>query len=123
MPTRQQHIKKYEENKLLLGTKLSVENAEFYNWIVTVAFYAALHLVEARLADDNIDSSDHTARNNNVERFNYFQPIRAKYKVLYDRSRVARYDATFMNEKKARFALSCLETIEHELHNKKPDTP
>lgn len=58
-----------------------------------VAFYAALHLVEAKLAEDGLHSSDYTARGNNVVRFNYLKPIRAEYKTLYDRSRVARYDA------------------------------
>lgn len=116
MPTKAQHLKKYKENKRLLETRLSFEEKDFYNWIVTVSFYTALHLVEARLAELNIDSADHTARNNNIERFNILKPVRDEYKTLYDRSRVARYDATFMNEKKAKFALYCLDRIEEELH-------
>lgn len=117
MPEKADHMRKYEENKKLLDTKLSIESKEFYNWIVIVSFYAAMHLVEARLAEDGFHSSDHTTRGNNVERFNYLKPIRAEYKTLYDRSRVARYDAAFMNEGKTKLALQCLEKIKQELHN------
>lgn len=115
MPTTEEHIKKYNENRKLLDTNLNIENCEFYNWIVTVSFYAALHLVEAKLAEDNIDSTDHFARNNNVERFSKFKNIRNEYKTLYDKSRVARYDGSFISQKKGQFALKCLEKVEKEL--------
>lgn len=115
MPSTEEHIKKYEENKKLLESNLNIENCDFYNWIVTVSFYAALHLVEAKLAKDGIDSKDHFARNNNVDRFNQFSEIRSAYKTLYDKSRIARYDGTFMNKSKGKFALKCLNKIEHEL--------
>lgn len=116
LPKYDEHIRKYNDNKNLLNTKLNISNGEFYNWIVTVSFYAAMHLVESELAKYNFDSYDHKARGNNIDRFNQFKPIRNKYKILYDRSRVARYDATFMNEEKARFVLKCLNDIEEQLH-------
>ncbi len=115
MPSTEEHIKKYNENRELLDTNLNIENCNFYNWIVTVSFYAALHLVEAKLAENGIDSPDHFARGNNVERFSQFRDIRNQYKVLYDRSRIARYDGTFMDKKKGEFALKCLGIIEDKL--------
>lgn len=115
MPKTEEHLKKYSENRELLDTNLNIDTCNFHNWIVTVAFYAALHLVEAKLAEDGIDSIDHFARNNNVARFNQFKDIRSEYKTLYDKSRVARYDGTFMDKKKSKFALNCLAKIENKL--------
>lgn len=115
MPNTEEHIRKYKENKKLLETNLNIENCDFYNWVVTVSFYAALHLVEAKLSESGIDSKDHFARSNNVERFNQFKNIRTQYKTLYDKSRIARYDAAFMNKKKGQFALKCLKQIEEEI--------
>ena len=115
MPSIEEHKRKYEENRRLLDTNLNIECCDFYNWIVTVSFYAALHLVEARLAEEGVDSKDHFARNNNVERFRYFKNIRNQYKTLYDKSRIARYDGSFMNKKKGEFALKCLKEIEEQL--------
>ena len=115
MPNTEEHIRKYKENKKLLETNLNIENCDFYNWVVTVSFYAALHLVEAKLSESGIDSKDHFARSNNVERFNQFKNISTQYKTLYDKSRIARYDAAFMNKKKGQFALKCLKQIEEEI--------
>ncbi len=115
MPSTEEHLKKYDENRQLLATNLNIETCEYYNWIVTVSFYAAVHLVEAKLAESGIDSQDHFCRNNNVNRFNQFKNIRNEYKALYDKSRIARYDATFMNKKKGQFALKCLAKIEEQL--------
>lgn len=115
MPGTKEHMDKYNENKRLLETNLNVEACDFYNWVVTVSFYAALHLVEAKLAEDGVHSSDHFARGNNVERFSRFRNIRSIYKTLYDKSRVARYDGTFMDKKKGKFAVECLEKIEKQL--------
>jgi hypothetical protein len=116
LPNYDEHIKKYRENKELIKSKLKIENDMYHNWIVTIAFYAAVHLVESELAKDKIDSPDHTGRKNNIDRFNKFRDIRVQYKTLYDRSKVARYEATFMNKNKSTLALNCLEQIENYLH-------
>ena len=115
MPSTEEHKRKYDENRRLLDTNLNIEDCDFYNWIVTVSFYAALHLVEAKLAEYGIDSKDHFARCNNVERFSQFKNNRSQYKTQYDKSRIERYDGAFMNRKKGEFALKCLSEIEKQL--------
>lgn len=77
MPSIEEHKRKYDENRRLLDTNLNIKYCDFYNWIVTVSFYAALHLVEAKLAEHGIDSKDHFARSSNVERFNQFKSIQS----------------------------------------------
>ena len=35
-----------------MENELSIEHCMSFNWITTIAFYAALHLVEGKLAED-----------------------------------------------------------------------
>lgn len=116
MPSVEQHKKKYEENKEVLDNELNIDKCKRYDWIATIAFYSAVHLVEAKLAENDVHTTDHTARKGAVDRFGTFREIRNEYKALYDRSRVARYDAYCLNEKKARQALGFLKKIEDEIH-------
>lgn len=117
MPNYDEHMKKYNENKEILTKELDIGNGKYYNWIVTISFYAAMHLIEGQLAKSHIDSKNHKLRQNNVERFNVFKPIRVQYKILYDRSIVARYEPAFMTKDKSKLALKCLHEIEKELNN------
>ena len=115
MPNINEHMKKYEENRTLLDNELNIEMCNCYNWIVTIAFYAAMHLVESSLAVNNIHSKTHIGRNTMIDRMSEFQEIRAQYKFLHDRSVIARYEAANMNKKKAVMALGFLNQIEKKI--------
>lgn len=112
VPTLEQHKKKYNKNRELLRKELNIDTCDNYDWIVTVAFYSAIHLVEAELAKSDIHTRVHTDRSVNVERFNIFRDVRAQYKALHDRSVVARYEGVCMSKKKAEQALKYLNDIE-----------
>jgi len=60
------------------------------DWAVTVAFYTAVHLVEARLAQYHTHSTNHAQRDNEIRR--RFRPIWHNYNRLQNNSRGARYD-------------------------------
>lgn len=70
-------------------------------WAATVAFYCAVHCIEARLATRNVHSRDHTQRwqamldpHNSVR-----QDVRRAYRYLRDASENARYRcANFTSE-------------------------
>lgn len=115
MPTENEHRKKYQDNKELLDNELSLSNSTRYNWILTVAFYSALHLVEARLASYGFHGPNHAARDNMVYQYSDFKNIRAKYKDLHTKSIIARYSAEDISKEKAKTALRYLEDIEKEL--------
>ena len=115
MPTLEQHKNKYEQNKKLLDEELNITNCTNYDWIITVAFYSALHLVEGELAKANIHTKTHTDRDTMVGRNRAFIKIRSKYKLLHDRSRVARYGANCSNKLKAVHCLQVLSDIEKEI--------
>lgn len=110
-----EHIKKYEENRKLLDNELNINICNCYNWIVTIAFYAAMHLVESSLAVNNIHNKTHISRNNMIDRMSEFREIRAQYKFLHDRSVIARYEAANMNKQKAEMALTLLNQIESKM--------
>jgi hypothetical protein len=91
MPSSQEHRAKYEANRNHLdtgnnGTSLSTLDG---CWAATVAFYAALHLVDRLAARVNYHPGNHTDRNAFVT--GQQRPIWNAYNALYQASRTARY--------------------------------
>ncbi|MFI5382158.1 MAG: hypothetical protein ACHRHE_22915 [Tepidisphaerales bacterium] len=87
MPTASQHHKKAEINRRFLAT-ISID--DFPDWVVVVAFYTAVHLVEElRAASGEGDSTDHE------DRLAYIQhkhpTIHTAYHILQNASMLARY--------------------------------
>lgn len=63
-----------------------------YEWIITMAFYAVLHYVDAYLTEHAGGSpSDHASRNKTMDQVTAFRIIASEYWQLYNRSRTARY--------------------------------
>jgi hypothetical protein len=83
------HLDKASHNASFLGNLIRNEN-KFVDWIVTVAFYVALHYVDAALASLHIHPKNHRDRNRAVSV--NFKPVATKYMRLYHESRYARYD-------------------------------
>ena len=123
MPTAEQHLTKYRVNKRLLETdEMSIEkNSKHYEWIITVAFYSALHLIEREMdMNDEIPcngTTDHKSRNEVIAKTARFRNIRAQYKCLADACWKARYEAGRMNKNDAQTAINNLSKIEEYLLN------
>ena len=115
MPTLEQHKSKYSQNRALLDNELNILSCINYDWIITVSFYSALHLVEGELAKSNIHMKTHTDRAVMVGRNRAFDKIRSKYKMLHDRSIAARYGASSSKKGKALQSLQLLADIENEI--------
>ena len=49
MPTGDEHKKKYINNKKVLKL-LNIQDKDQCDWIATIAFYSALHIIENELA-------------------------------------------------------------------------
>jgi hypothetical protein len=63
-----------------------------YEWIITIAFYAALQYVDAYLTEHAGGSpSDHASRDKAMDRITAFGTIAIPYRQLYNRSITARY--------------------------------
>lgn len=93
MPPQSDHLQQARHNSGLLAT-LNVTSPPYPDWGIVVAFYAALHLVEAYFAGRQLHLREHPRRNAEVDK----DPVLHKagvdwrYKRLYMLSRKARYD-------------------------------
>lgn len=62
------------------------------DWLVTVAFYAALHLIDALLISDGVRTvTSHGERNDVLSHTNRYSKIATLYLPLYGLSRTVRY--------------------------------
>jgi len=66
---------------------------DYTDWIVTAAFYAALHAVDALLLEDKVSVTSHDMRNRILSQTNRYKKINSAYYPLYDLSRTIRYIA------------------------------
>ena len=66
---------------------------DFPEWVVTIAFYEALHSIEAAMAcDPTIQRSiSHKERNSLIRQDSGYKSVWRSYKSLYDTSCIARY--------------------------------
>jgi hypothetical protein len=89
MPSADQHRRKAEHNRKFLD---SIALDDYPDWVVVVAFYTAVHLVEwLRAASGDGDSTDHE------DRLLYVQlrhpEIHTAYHILQNASMLARYQS------------------------------
>ena len=113
VPKSSEHKKKYLENKGIIESVLNEKNSEHCNWISTICFYAALHMVEMRLALDGIHSRDHVNRENNMASSKRIsQYVLMRYKQMYTVSILARYEAGSVNPTIAQQMKMYLKQIE-----------
>jgi len=104
--TVQEHLRQARHNEALTS-QLGSPPIEAYDWAITVLFYTVLHFVDAYLLQQHgIVPRGHTAtwnrqtgqrnpgRNDYVRQ--YLHQISSAYKILYDASRLARYEEAYL---------------------------
>ena len=94
MPNFEAHEEAANRNQKVLNCLL--ENYDhspddFAHWVIAVAFYKALHLVEAIFYTDGFHSTDHRERNQRLKDVKKFGHIWKHYRPLFEASMVARY--------------------------------
>jgi hypothetical protein len=88
MASSQSHIDQWKHNRAFLATIAPA----YPDWLVTVAFYVALHAVDALLAHDKVSGvTSHDGRNRTLMNTNRYAQIWKHYQTLYDLSRTVRY--------------------------------
>jgi hypothetical protein len=85
MATEAAHLSKAESNQRFLDTI----SDEFADWLAIVAFYKAVHLVEAMFARQGAPSHSHFHRNQRLKR--HFPMIWKHFRPLFDASKLVRY--------------------------------
>lgn len=111
------HLNKYENNKKLIET-LESHHPSFNDWVVTSAFYSALHLVDGtilEISDNNFKPKDHSTRRQYIAKMKEFKNIRNEYEALYILSRKSRYECVAIKDQDKNDSLEYLAKIEGEL--------
>ena len=84
------HLRLANSNQTLIDHLIS-ENI-FKDWLITVAFYKAVHVVEAVFAEDlNVHSSGHSGRERLLDIHTKYRSMHKDYSHLLQESRIARY--------------------------------
>ena len=78
------------ENRKALNY-LAVRIETFPQWVTTVAFYTALHVIESVFAYDGRHTDDHHERNKILKRENRYRKLWQHYRPLWNDSLIARY--------------------------------
>lgn len=114
------HISQYNHNKNFLSFGISNTRGPFYDWEITVNFYAVIHLIEAILYKECqiTDISTHEERqsyiNENPDVFT--NSVRKAYFKLKSLARTARYSGYLqVTEKQSEIAQTQRENIESEM--------
>ena len=88
MGNSQKHIQQWQHNRKLV----SLIPTTHPDWMVTVTFYVALHIVDALLEFDGVEGvNSHETRNKVLIRTNRYQKIWDHYQPLHDLCRRIRY--------------------------------
>jgi len=94
MPEARSHIKQANRNQKAIDHLLTADD-ELPEWVTAVAFYKALHLVEAAFACDSKaphrHTCEHSVRNRVLCDSNRYKTICKHYLPLYRASLIARY--------------------------------
>lgn len=93
MASERDHLAKAAHNEKFLQTI----DEEFVDWQAIVAFYAAVHHVEALFATKKQDSRGHRERNQSLKR--EYPAIYREFYPLYNYSLFVRYDCGRLSRK------------------------
>lgn len=116
MPDTHSHLRQAQHNRDLIDA-LDPVSTPFLDWVVTVAFYVALHRVEAWFADKELHFESHTQRDDWLTKAKELRRnVWPRYKELEFQSRQARYQCISFDRGFVQgHLLALLEEIEHEM--------
>ncbi|GAX90442.1 hypothetical protein [Effusibacillus lacus] len=115
MATASDHFDQYKRNRALLGN-LATLSPPPWDWMVTITFYAAVHLVEYIIVSKlNKSSENHDQRKKYIAMVSELKPIGKIYMRLEFISHQSRYQCIPFNEKSYKQCLKQLEDIENKL--------
>jgi hypothetical protein len=109
--TRDEHLTKSRQNEAFAKT-IDASSAAGMEWVITIKFYAALHLVQAYFASRTGKvPTVHANRATAIQRDMSISGAYDDYRELYDISRTARYDCEDLQAGHLKFAEECFAAI------------
>jgi len=120
--TEFQHKQQIAQNRQFL---MFILNQGYSDWVITVAFYLALHSIEWYLSKKDIYSGNHDERFKNIRKVPELIPIHNKYRVLYRKSKEARYlcQLSYLKRKEVDEAIDISEEIQAHIYSLSSDFP
>lgn len=92
MPSADEHYNQYLHNMKMLNSDI-FKGDEFADWLVTVLFYGAVHLVECEISKvHGMHAKNHDVRFGWVSRTEPLKNVCSEYSFLYFQSRRSRYE-------------------------------
>lgn len=107
MATAAAHAQQANHNQQFLGT---IDSSIYPDWVVTAAFYKAVHVAEGLLVRKGRSSGSHGQRNGILKR--QFPSVWRAYRPLYNQSRVARYWCVTIPPSEVAQAVARLNAVE-----------
>lgn len=115
MPSAEAHLTQYNSNRQVLSELMNLDSQP-NDWVITVAFYSALHIVGKAIAENiGQEFQSHQTRNKFIETNKMFESIAAEYIAMYTESRRARYHCANIKQKTVTRIIKQLEHIEQEM--------
>ena len=113
MPSIEQHKNQYIHNKQLLGNS-ELNNDSNNDWLITIIFYCAVHLVELSFASGKygFHNDGHQQRNLAVRGDVILKDIACEYLTLYNQSIRSRYKCQNLKKSDVKQAMEILQSIE-----------
>jgi len=105
-----------QHNREFLST-FDRDATPYLDWMVTVIFYTALHVIERYLAHKGLHPTDHTARDAYLRRVRGFKFIWLDYRRLKDESIRARYEMASFTASEVQEHEERLSRIEAHVHS------
>lgn len=119
MVTPEQHISKYKHNsKLLKEACFNIEDSRYLDWVITIIFYSALHLIQSELVKYGVTCKNHEETNDSINKVSKLKPISAIYYSLYMESRKSRYGCVKYRPEKVKKIILSFEKIEKQVLDK-----
>jgi hypothetical protein len=110
-PSKDEHLRKAEKNKSF-AQSIKTENATNIGWALVVAFYSALHFVDAFAVKYNTHFNSHTQRNAEVQRNPQLAPLRDDYMDLFTLGWNARYTMQNYSSSEYEQGMASLKVVE-----------
>jgi hypothetical protein len=110
MATDKEHLRQAQHNQELLDT---IDRERFPDWAATVAFYKAVHLVQALFHTTHDSCGSHSKRNGILRE--KFPEIWKQYQPLYTFSRLGRYWCMRVKTEHVQYILRRLGRVEAEV--------
>ena len=117
MPSKEAHEEQVRRNKQLIAyPNFDTKTCGHNDWVVTVAFYTALHLVEREFAKIPYDCRDHKDREEcMITSGGKFRDVLRDYKTLKAASMKTRYTCCVFSPDETDKYLNYLNNIENKL--------